>query len=177
MHSSRMLAGVLIVAAALAGSATGARTSDSVSPLDEQFLKTEANGNAFEVIAGNVALKHSTDPVVRAAAARMVRDHGRAEKQVLAIARQLHLSVAPEPSPTQMWEINQVGKQWGWEFDESYTDLERGDHVMDVQDAGDEASYGSNPQIKGYAKRWLPVLRSHLKQFKHAHDVVMQMKP
>jgi predicted outer membrane protein len=91
----------------------------------------------------------------------MIHDHSRGSAQVSSIAKQLHLSTAPKPDPAQTWQLEQLSREWGAQFDHDYIDLEKGDHVMDVQDAKRETAYGSNPLIKGYAKQWTPILKLH----------------
>jgi putative membrane protein len=172
MRRGAALAGALVAAAAFAGAVGAVPTGTTVSGQDELYLQTEANGNAFEVIGGKLALKHSSNPLVRADGARMIRDHGKAQKQLLAIVRALHQSVDPSPSPAQQWELNQLGTAWGAKFDAEYTDLEYGDHVIDVQDARHQIAYGHNPLVKGYASTYLPTLKLHKAIFWHAKSAV-----
>jgi putative membrane protein len=135
--------------------------ANDVNPTDDWFIQTEAAGNAFEVQGGKLALAHSSSPVVRAFGAKMIHDHGRGSAQVSSIARQLHLSTAPKPDETQKWQLEELSREWGAEFDHDYIDLEKGDHVIDVQDVKREDTFGSNPLIKGYAKQWTPILKVH----------------
>lgn len=143
--------------------AAGTSTTDAatVSGLDQQYIQTDASGNAFEVIGGKLALEHSSNPTIRALGARLIRDHSKSQRELLAIVRGLHQSVDPSPNPTMQWELNQLGKEWGAAFDRDYAALEYGDHVIDVQDTSHEIAYGHNPQVKDYARGDLPVLKQH----------------
>jgi putative membrane protein len=153
---------LLVAVAVLVGAfALPAAAANDVNPTDDWFIQTEAAGNAFEVQGGKLALTHASSQVVRAFGAKMIHDHARGSAQVSSIARRLHLSTAPEPDPAQKWQLEQLSKEWGAQFDHDYIDLEKGDHVMDVQDAKRETTYGFNALIKGYAKRWTPILKMH----------------
>jgi putative membrane protein len=151
-------AAVVVVAGAFV---LPAGAANDVNPTDDWFIQTEASGNAFEVQGGQLAMTHASSPVARAFGAKMIQDHSRGAAEVSAIARRLHLSTAPKPDPAQMWQLEQLSQEWGAQFDHDYIDLEKGDHVMDVQDAKRETTFGSNQLIKGYAKRWTPILKMH----------------
>lgn len=166
------MAGALVAALVLAGAAGARPAGSGVSGLDQQYIETDASGNAFEVIGGELALKHSSSPVVRALAARLIKDHTKSQHELLAIVRQLHQSVDPSPNPSMQWELNQLGKEWGAQFDEDYADLEYGDHVVDVQDTSHEIAYGRNPAIKAYARKSLPMLKEHKALSWHAKEAL-----
>ena len=154
-------AALLAVAVLVCAFALPAAAANEVNATDDWFIQTEAAGNAFEVQGGKLALAHASSQMVRAFGAKMIRDHGRGAAQVSSIAHRLHLSTAPKPDETQKWQLEELSHEWGAEFDHDYIDLEKGDHVMDVQDVKREKTYGSNPLIKGYAKRWTPILKTH----------------
>jgi putative membrane protein len=49
-------------------------------------------------------------------------------------------------------------------FNCAYIPYEVVDHELDIDHNKDELQDGANPQLKAFAARWLPVLRSHLHQ-------------
>ncbi len=169
----RHLATGLAVLAVLAAPASAARTAANVNPTDYRYAQTEAAGNAFEVEGGKMALRLSSNPVVRAFGARMIRDHSRGSAQISRIAHALHISTAAKPEPTQEWQLYMLSREVGSRFDRDYISLEKGDHVMDVQDAKDEAEHGSNALLVGYAKQWTPILKSHRDMAEHAMSVLL----
>jgi putative membrane protein len=166
-HRIPVLAACAVFAgAALATTATGAGTS--LSALDRHYLKSSAEGDAFEIRGGKLALEKSADREVRKLARTLVKDHSKSLRETEALARSLGVRVDAKPSPSQAWELAIVETKSGRAFDSWYASLEVQDHMQDITEAIEERDRGSNSRVRASARKELPDLRKHLKLAKRA---------
>jgi putative membrane protein len=147
-----------------AAAATSTPAKPRLNAQDRTFATDVAHGALFEVQAGRLATRHSDNPEVKAFGARMVRDHSREYAELAEIADQLGLSIPHQPSADQRKAIALWSQLRGPAFDCAYIPYEVVDHELDIEHNKDELQDGANPQLKAFAARWLPVLRSHLHQ-------------
>jgi putative membrane protein len=164
----RVLTTSAIVAAAVAAPAYAARSSTSA--LDRHYLKSSAEGDAFEIKGGKIALEKSHDREVRKLARTLVKDHTKSLRETKALARSLGVHVEGKPSPSQSWELSIVKGKSGRAFDHWYAKLEVLDHMQDIQEAGEERDVGSNSRVRASARHELPMLRKHLRLSRRALD-------
>jgi putative membrane protein len=134
-----------------------------VSAWDEEWLKMSIEGDRFEIIGGQIALKKSHNAAVIQLANRLIADHSKSLRDAVTEAKEFGIEVPDTPSPSQQWELNVVSTFSGNSFDHWYSDLEVKDHMQDIQETQDEIDKGSNPEIKQLAQGDLPVLQEHLK--------------
>jgi putative membrane protein len=149
-----------LTAGLLISSATAANTR--VSALDRHYLKSSAEGDAFEIAGGKLALEKSSDREVRTLASTLVKDHTKSLRETKAIARSLGVKVDAKPSPPQQWELSIVASKSGAAFNRWYAKLEVQDHEQDITDAQEERHSGTNSRVRVSAKQEIPDLRKHL---------------
>lgn len=154
---------IALGAVAFAGPAHAA--VPGVSAQDENYLQSAAAGDSFEIKGGQLALKKSQNPEVRALARVLIRDHTKSLHETKALARRLHVpKVENKPNPSQSWELRQLQRTSGaGNYDRAYTDLEVFDHHQDIEEAKFEAKKGSSAAARRSAKKELPTLAKHLK--------------
>jgi putative membrane protein len=145
-----LVAGLLIGLPAFAGS-------------DAEFVKKAAIGGMLEVKLGEHAVHNAADPDVRAFGQRMVDDHGKAGKQLDAIAKQDGLVVPSQLDPEHEKMAKDLLSQAGPEFDRNYMKMMVRDHEKDVAAFRQEAKDGKT-DIDRWAAETLPTLESHLSQ-------------
>jgi putative membrane protein len=146
-------------ASAFALTAGGAR---NVSALDQQWLKSSAQGDVFEIRGGHMALAKSQDTAVRTLAARLIKDHTKSLSDARKLASRLGVSLKLEPTQTQQWQLWELNEMSGNEFDHDYSQLEVQDHMQDIEETTFEAQHGSNPLVRHDARQEIPMLRIHL---------------
>lgn len=123
---------------------------------DQQFIDQAAAAGMAEVSAGQAARSGAQARPVKAFAARMIADHSRANKQLMALARRLKMppnpdAAAPPPPPPG-----------GPDFDRQYISDQISAHQQAIALFEAEAQNGQNPQLKRFARTSLPMLRHHL---------------
>jgi putative membrane protein len=164
MNKKSALTVSAVVAVAVAAPAHAASTS----ALDRHYLKSSAEGDAFEIRGGKIALEKSNDREVRKLARTLIKDHTKSLRETRSLARSLGVHVEGKPSPSQSWELSIVKSKSGRSFDHWYAKLEVLDHMQDIQEAGEERDAGTNSRVRSSARKEIPVLRKHLRLSRRA---------
>lgn len=151
--------------------ATSTRTADASgmrrSKLDTaEFVKKAGAGGAAEVEIGKLAAEKATSPEVKAFAQRMVTDHTKANKELMAAAQAKNLEVPTEPGMMEKGMMEKLEyEKAGPKFDHAYMKHMVSDHKKDIE-LFEQASTDQNvdPEFRALAKKTLPTLQSHLRQ-------------
>jgi putative membrane protein len=130
--------------------------------LDVQWLKMSIQGDVFEIKGGQLALSKSSNAAVKALAQRLITDHTKSLAEALQLAKKYRIDAEQEPTPTQKWQLEEVGELSGNAFDHDYAELEVADHEQDIEEAQDEVRMGCNPEIRADAAKEIPTLKQHL---------------
>jgi putative membrane protein len=155
------LAAVALASAATAGAAP---PPPGVSGLDQQYVKTAAAGDTFEMRGAKLALERSSNSKLHGYARMLYRDHRKSLHETLALAKQLGIQgVKAEPTKSQSWELKAASRMSGGEFHRWYLLLEAHDHKDDISEARDERDNGVNAAVRASARQELPTLFKHLK--------------
>lgn len=147
-----VLSGVaaLSVAATAVAQTSPAENSSSLSDKDKTFMKKAAKGGMMEVAMGKMAEQHSQNADVKSFGQRMQTDHGKANDELKSIA-----SKKGVPLPSK----EHTGK---WTSDKAYIDMMVKDHEKDLAEFQQEASGGSDPDVKKFADDTSKVIQEHL---------------
>jgi putative membrane protein len=123
---------------------------DKLSSGDKAFMKDAAEGGMMEVAMGRVAEKNASDSQVKNFGAQMVKDHGKANNELKALAKQENVELPAE---------KEAGK---WKSDKDYMDMMVKDHEKDVAAFEKQAKEGNDPDVKAFASKTAKVVRKHL---------------
>jgi putative membrane protein len=162
-HRNRPMqkAPLLIFGAALFTCAIGHAVAQR-SPGDQTFATKAAAGGHAEVSLGNLAMKNASSPEVRQFGQQMVTDHTQANQELQAIAKQQNLTLPDKPDAASSMTEQRLETSKGTAFDTAYVHDMVKDHQQDVADYQQEASAGADPALKGFAQKYLPILKHHL---------------
>lgn len=130
----------------------------------DDFVKKAGEAGAAEVAMGNLGAQKATDPGVKAFAERMVKDHTKANHELMAAAQAKGLKVPSEPSMTH--------KAMGEKFEHQKADADF-DHDFMTQMVKDHegavelfrkasADTTLDTDLRALAKKTLPTLEDHL---------------
>ena len=136
--------------AAMAQTATPAGKSSSLSEKDKTFMKKAAKGGMMEVAMGKLAEQNGQSPDVKSFGQRMVTDHSKANDELKKIAAEKNFKL-PEKQP-----------KGSWSSDKAYMDMMLKDHEKDLAEFQQEASSGSDPDVKKFADDTAKVVQEHL---------------
>lgn len=155
--------GLMLATGLVAAAASTAIAAATLSAGDKEFVTKAAQGGMVEVTLGTLATKQGHSRQVKAFGAQMVQDHGKANKELIALAKKLGVKLPKAVSKEQQEESAKLMKLKGEAFDKAYMETMVKDHKMDVADFEKESKSGENAQVKAWAAKTLPTLQMHLK--------------
>jgi putative membrane protein len=159
-HFMRKLS-LAVAAAGLLGLSAGHAMAD-LSAADKAFAMKAASGGLTEVQLGQLAQQKATSPQVKQFGSRMVTDHTQANQELMQIAEQANLQLPTQPDRQDNATIQKLRGTSGSAFDSAYTQNMVQDHQQDVAEFRKEAQNGSDPALKSFAQKYLPILQQHL---------------
>ena len=141
---------VIIGAISLTGAVRAADSASSLSDKDKTFMKKAAKGGLMEVAMGQVAEQKAQSEDVKSFGKRMVTDHSKANDELKSIASKKGVQL-----PSKEHTIK-------WTSDKAYVDMMVKDHEKDLAEFKEEASGGSDPDVKKFADDTSKVIQEHL---------------
>ena len=150
------------VAALLAVSGPAAAQTQVVNDADRQFVNKAASDGVAEVELGQIATQRAARPSVRSFAERMVTDHGRSNTELSALAGSKSIELPTTLDASQQAMRDRLSALNGADFDRAYMSEMVRDHTEDVAMFERAAEVSTDPDVKAWAARSLPMLREHL---------------
>ena len=142
-----------------------AKSNVDATPLDEKSGKwaTEAaGGGMMEVTLGQTAQQQAASQRVKDFGAMMVKDHTKANDELKSIANAKNFTLPATLPEKHQKHVDDLTKKQGKDFDKAYMRMMVNDHEEDIKKFEKAASDATDPAIKDFAARTLPVLRMHL---------------
>lgn len=134
----------------------------TLDSMDQKFAMKAASGGMAEVEMANMALHSSTNERVKAFASMMIRDHGKAGEELKALAPSKGLTLPTQPMPEHMKHIDMLKGKTGSAFDKVYMSHMLMDHQEDVSEFQKATTKVKDADLKAFASRTLPVIKTHL---------------
>lgn len=146
-----LVLGVISLAGAVRAADTNVTgESSSLNDKDKTFMKKAAKGGMMEVAMGQVAEQNAQSEDVKSFGKRMVADHGKANDELKSIASKKGVQLPSKAHSTK------------WTSDKAYIDMMVKDHEKDLAEFKEEASSGSDPDVKKFADDTAKVIQEHL---------------
>jgi putative membrane protein len=130
---------------------------------DQMFAQKAAAGGVAEVQLGKLAVERAASPDVKQLGQRMVTDHEKGNRELMAVVEKKGLSMPTAPDPKQQEEATRLATLQGAAFDRAYLQQMVQDHEEDVSLFRTQATEGQDPELKSFAAKTLPTLEEHLK--------------
>ena len=134
----------------------------ALSAADKTFASEAANGGLAEVQLGQLAEQKATSPQVKEFAQRMVKDHTQANQELMQIAKSEHLDLPTQLDAQHKSEMDRLRGMSGDAFDTAYMQHMVQDHRKTADDFQKQAQSGSDPGLKSFAQKYLPIIQQHL---------------
>jgi putative membrane protein len=134
----------------------------AVSSADKIFATDAAQGGVAEVEMGQLALQKGTSPQVKQFAQRMVTDHTQANQELMQLAKSQNLDLPAQVDSKHKSDMDRLRGMSGTAFDTAYMQHMLQDHQKDLAEFQKQAQSGSDPGLKSFAAKYLPVLQQHL---------------
>ena len=125
-----------------------------------------AQGGTLEVRLGEIAKEKGARQDVKHFGAMMATDHGKAGEELKAVATKNGVTLPPDLDAKHKAIVDSLSKLSGAEFDKAYITEMVKDHEKDAIGFEDASKTAKNPDVKGFAAKTLPVIKSHLKKIK-----------
>src|ERR1041385_341642 len=122
----------------------------SLSEKDKTFMKKAAKGGMMEVSMGQVAEQKGQSEDVKSFGKRMVTDHSKANDELKSIASKKGVQLPTKEHTSK------------WTSDKAYIDMMVKDHEKDLAEFKEEASSGSDPDVKKFADDTAKMVQEHL---------------
>jgi len=172
----------LVLAAVLAGPAlaqlnraatpTAPQAQQQLSQKDLSFVKEAAIGGMAEVELGKLAEQNAQSDQVKQFGSRMVRDHGGANNELGMIASGKSAVLPDKLDQKHMQTRDKLAKMKGAEFDRAYMRDMVQDHDKDLKAFRQQAQSATDPDLKNFAQKMVPVIEEHDKL---AHDTMKSL--
>ena len=162
MKAIRNTKSTLGIAASIALLLLGAGVLGQAAPPTDAVFIQQVHGNGMaEVALADLAAKRASKSEVKAFAARLKDDHGRANADVKRLAGAHDIALSAELNVDQKATSERLSKLDGSEFDRAYIDEMVANHRKGVETFTAKTSSGAD-DVKAFAAGTLPVLKEHL---------------
>ena len=126
------------------------QSASRMAAADNTFATKAAEGGMAEVRLGNLAKTNASNLGVKSFGERMVTDHTKANDELKSIASKKGVEL-PSKEHTAKWTS-----------DKAYVDMVVKAHEKDLAEFREEASSGSDPDVKKFADDTSKVIQEHL---------------
>jgi len=153
------------IAAALAALSLGVGAADAATnagTIDRAFVTGATQSNLTEIAAGELALKKSASPKVKALGKQFIDDHTKANVKLASIARAQGLAIPMSPNMMQKKTAAALKQLSGSQFDTMWLKTQETGHEQTVALFKSEISSGKDPALVHFATMALPVVEGHL---------------
>jgi putative membrane protein len=141
--------------------------SKGLADADKQFVMEAAEGGHAEVQLGKMAQKQAENDDVKKFGEMMVTDHTASNKELSKLAKSKGIDTKQMKSGGAHEQMTLHLKTLkGAEFDKAYMSGMIKDHQEDIEKFQQEATNGSDADVKAYAAKTLDTLKKHLDKAK-----------
>lgn len=142
----------------------------AVDEADAKFTTQAAVGGMAEVELGKMALEKSSNPQVKEFATMMVKDHGMANTELMAIAKQKNITLPSTVDEEHKKKMDDLSKKTGAAFDKAYVDAMVSGHKSTLKLMEDESRDAKDADLKAFATKTVPIVQSHLVMINKIND-------
>ncbi|MCA8832394.1 DUF4142 domain-containing protein [Hymenobacter pini] len=147
-----------------------ARTSNTESgevkkdamDFDTEFMTKAASGGMLEVELGKAVVAKATTAEGKEFATSMVNDHTKANAELMALAAKKNITLPTALGDDHKKVYQDVTEETGVKMDQEYLKEMVKDHKEDVKEFTEASVRASDPEIKAFATKQVPVLQHHL---------------
>jgi putative membrane protein len=141
-----------------------AHTQNINSSIDEEvseFLTEAADARMMDLEEGKLAASKGSTAAVRIYGEQMVKDQTRMLTELRIMAASKNIVLPTVLSHKKAEALESLKEKNGEEFDKEFVDMMQADHKRDVDEFEDAVDF-KDPDIKQYAKTYIPVIQNHL---------------
>ena len=158
-------------------------TEDTVDSLNDQpyvattddgseFLAETASSGMMEVELGKLAEEKAVNTKVKSYGAMMASDHTNASEELKTLAASKNVTLPGVPLKDDQDKIDDLKGKSGSDFDKAYINLMVDGHQKTIDSFEDATEQDKDPEVKAFAAKLLPTLRTHLESAKAIKDAL-----
>lgn len=136
----------------------------SLSTDDRAFITTAAKDGMKEVEMAKMAVQQGQSDDVKKLGQKIAADHTKANNQLMGLAQKKGVKLDTR------FKMEKMSKKDMENFDQAWLTMMMRDHEQDINLYEMQAKNGTDPELKAWAKKTVPVLKSHLKAVKSAQS-------
>lgn len=160
---------ITLISAAVLASPLLAIAAQMPAPSTADYMMKAGQSDQFEIQTGKLAEKNGGGDMVKHMGAKMVADHTKSTKLVMAAAKMSHMATPDAPPALdgdQQAMLSDLQGKHGKDFDTAYVSDQITAHqkALELQQA--YAMGGENPHFKAAAKKIVPVVKMHIAMLK-----------
>lgn len=133
---------------------------------DAEFATKAAISGLAEVELGKLAVKKASNSQIKTFANTMITDHGKASDELKEIAMSKNISLPTVLDENYQKKWDDLNTKNGKDFDKKYASLMVDEHQKDLDIMEKQAREGVDPELKAFAAKNAPILKSHLEIIK-----------
>jgi len=128
---------------------------------DEKFIIEQLDAQIMDIEESKLAITKGTNDPIQLYGEWMQKDHLQMKKELQALAIQKNISIPTRLSNEKAEALTRLRNLEGKEFDQEFVRMMRIDHLMDIRSLK-TACKSTDPDVRAFAQKYLPVLKSHL---------------
>ncbi len=129
---------------------------------DQDFVKDASTLNQKEIEFGRLGQRQASNDRVREFAQKLIDDHTKAQDELTTLARTKNVQIASQLPQEHRQMVDKMNQMQGAEFDREFIKHMIQGHERAIQQFDQQSRTGEDAQLKAFAQRQLPILRSHL---------------
>jgi putative membrane protein len=141
--------------------AAAEKSQSQIKPADQDFVTKAAIGGMFEVQSSGLADDKAQSAEVKSFAKQMIRDHGKADKELDALAEKRGATVPKQLDAKHAASLKKLDGLQGAAFDQEYIQAQRAAHKEAVGLFQSYSGTTGDPELTAWAGKILPTLKEH----------------
>lgn len=151
---------------------TATSTSDiiTVRENEAEFATNAADASLAEINFANLAISKTNNQEIKAYANMMLKDHGTANDELMALAKSKNVTLPAAMSAEHQKRREELNSKSGADFDKAYAKMMEENHVKVLAFMEHQARKGTDPDLKAFAAKTVPVINAHLNSIRKIKD-------
>jgi putative membrane protein len=137
---------------------------------EAEFATNAADAGLAEINLANLAIGKTTNMEIKAYANMMLKDHGMANDELIVLAKSKNITLPSAMSAENQKHRDELAGLIGSDFDKKYAKLMEENHVKVLAFMEHQARKGTDPDLKAFASKNVPVINSHLNAIRKIKD-------
>ncbi len=133
-------------------------SAQNLSAQDRGFIENAAKTAMMDVQMGHVGVEKGLSSEVQSLAQNLIDDHTKENEDLASLAKEKGVTLPTLNPPIPKHLQSKTGEH----FDKAFTGAVKDDHERMIKEFEKEISSGSDPDLKEWATKTLPILRTHL---------------